>query len=245
MKKTIKLLGLSALLLVSSCSVSSTDINSHISSFSNISYDADDFLDNFDYNSTVAGQYLHDLASHLGYSITMSFEHTVISESGNENIKYEFDLSEKGDLTWASVSEIVDNKVNMTYRGAIKKVDGVNHVYYDINDGNGYIEFDSFDESKLPYSIDEIKGLLLVSGTYIKYVNSALTKKTRTTEINRECVKYTYQLSDKESIELYIDRESELLLHLRHYNNVRNTVSLDVFKVSDFSSELKGTKPNI
>ena len=213
------------------CGSTENSMNIDVNSFINgSSLQVDDFVKDFIYNTSVANAKLNSLASKDGYSFKIRAEHELVPDDNNESRYCNVVFSGLGDVNWATVDIVnKDDEVQQTYYAAYEN--SADKTY--VNAGEGWFEADTA-SLNLPYTIKEIKDMLVLSGQYLPYLTNEKVKKSRTIEIGRECIKYSYDRGDEGEFTLVVDRQTQLLIHLTNIAYTTTGAEKDVMKITEF-----------
>ena len=209
------------------CSTDDKDIN--LSSIIN-NGDIDDIAKSFVYDASMASNQLNAMAQKDGYSFDIRLESQILPDPSNVSRFYDVTLNGKGDATWATVNELdVDGNILNQYEALLEESTGT--TYY--KNGDNWEEIPA--TFPYAYSIQDLKGLLLVSGTYVPLLAITGVVKVRTVEINRECIKYTIpQEGENDKLVITVDRATQLLTHLTEIHYSSTSVSKNIYKMNAF-----------
>ena len=197
---------------------------------SNSSGGVEDFVKDFMYQTSVANAKLTALANADGYSFTIRAEHEVIPDDKEESTYFNIILSAKNDITWATVDIVKkDNTVIGTYQAVYEESNDITYI----NDGEDWHSI-VLQDYNLPYTIKDIKDLLILGGQYLPKLSYSDVVKTRTTEAGRECIKYNLKTGSTNELTVLVDRYTQLLIHFTNINYGEKAVTKDLIKITEF-----------
>ena len=199
----------------------------------------EDFVKDFMYQTSVASAKLTALANADGYSFTIRAEHEVIPDDKEESTYFNIILSAKNDITWATVDIVKkDNTVIGTYQAVYEESNDITYI----NDGEDWHSI-VLQDYNLPYTIKDIKDLLILGGQYLPKLSYSDVVKTRTTEAGRECIKYSLKTGSTNELTVLVDRYTQLLIHFTNINYGEKAVTKDLIKITEFK-EVAPALPN-
>ena len=228
MKKFRSLLLLPLLFTLGACATDENNTPDLSDKISNI--DPQDIAKNFIYENGVASRKLKELAEVDGYSFDLRVEHEVLPDNYHESVYFNIELNGKDNVSWATVEQVdEDDNVLATYEALLEEDSDKTFV----KNGTSWTEV-NLDALNIPYSISDIKDLLIVSGQYLPLLAMTGVIKTRIIEINRECIKYK-MVEDKDELTIVVDRATQIMTHFTQIEYINNGVSKNLMRMDSFN----------